>query len=735
MAVRSSGALGALSLLFAVAGAQAADVGSGAIAYGGGAIENFDTLASSGTSSTLPTGWYFTTGNNLTSYAADDGSLNTAGNVYSYGASGSGERALGSLVVNSMGASGTVAARIGARLSNQTGGVLSQLQVAYTGEVWQYQATVADKLAFEYSTNATSLTTGTWTPLAALDFNVPATVSGTGKKDGNAAANRATVTATISGLNVAAGADLWVRWNDTNVSGVDNGLAIDDVVFGVPVDNPPAVGSTVPANGASAVAPTANLTVNFNEAVTLDSGWYSLLCSLSGAHTAVQSGSGASYTLNPDVDFVYDDVCTLTVLAAGVTDLDGTPDHPTADATVQFSVASAPVDNPPAVQSTVPANNATNVALASNITLTFSEPVTIDQSTPAFSLSCATSGAHAAVLSGSGTTYTLNPNVDFTALEACDLVLFADHVQDQDGLIQQMVSNFLLHFTAGSSNNDYYASICSHTGSGPELKAALHELIKNHTAVAYSSGTPNVYTVINLADEDPLNSANILDIYKNHSYAKQLSGATGYNREHTWPNSHGFNDVISVGGSPYPPYTDTHMLYASDVGYNSHRGNLPYGNCTSNCTVDATELYFGFGGSGHDNRYNSSVYEVWDHRKGDAARAVLYMDVRYKGGTNNYGQQEPDLQVTDNLALITVTPSGQVQTNGYMGKKSDLIAWSLGDPPDDYERLRNEAVFSFQNNRNPFIDHPEWVECVFNNTNCPPPSCPNSDIIFQHGFE
>ena len=146
---------------------------------------------------------------------------------------------------------------------------------------------MADKLAFEYSTNATSLTTGTWTPLAALDFNVPATVSGTGKKDGNAAANRATVTATISGLNVAAGADLWVRWNDTNVSGVDNGLAIDDVVFGVPVDNPPAVGSTVPANGASAVAPTANLTVNFNEAVTLDSGWYSLLCSLSGAHTAV----------------------------------------------------------------------------------------------------------------------------------------------------------------------------------------------------------------------------------------------------------------------------------------------------------------------------------------------------------------------------------------------------------------------------------------------------------------
>jgi len=649
MAVRSSGALGALSLLFAVAGAQAADVGSGAIAYGGGAIENFDTLASSGTSSTLPTGWYFTTGNNLTSYAADDGSLNTAGNVYSYGASGSGERALGSLVVNSMGASGTVAARIGARLSNQTGGVLSQLQVAYTGEVWQYQATVADKLAFEYSTNATSLTTGTWTPLAALDFNVPATVSGTGKKDGNAAANRATVTATISGLNVAAGADLWVRWNDTNVSGVDNGLAIDDVVFGVPVDNPPAVGSTVPANGASAVAPTANLTVNFNEAVTLDSGWYSLLCSLSGAHTAVQSGSGASYTLNPDVDFVYDDVCTLTVLAAGVTDLDGTPDHPTADATVQFSVASAPVDNPPAVQSTVPANNATNVALASNITLTFSEPVTIDQSTPAFSLSCATSGAHAAVLSGSGTTYTLNPNVDFTALEACDLVLFADHVQDQDGLIQQMVSNFLLHFTAGASSSDYYAGV--DTSSGPALKAWLHNRIKDHQTVFYVGGAVDTYTVMNFADEDPVNPANILDIYKNASYPKHSSGDTNYNREHTWPKSKGFPDQ-TMNGMPNPPHTDGHMLMASDTGYNSTRSNDPYDYCTSACQKLGTVANGGVGGTtAHDdsNWSGGGVFEVWKGRRGDTARAVMYMAVRYKGGINASNVCEPNLELTDDL--------------------------------------------------------------------------------------
>ncbi|MEO8673526.1 MAG: endonuclease [Tahibacter sp.] len=725
MFVRTSGALAALCCIL-VANIAHADVGGGTVSFNGGATQDFNTLVSSGTgaAANMPTGWYFVTGNNATSYAADDGSMNIVGNVYSYGSTGNAERAFGSLLTNTVGS-----ARIGAKILNQSGSTLSQLQVSYTGEVWQYQATNADKLTFEYSTDATSLTTGTWTSVTGLDFNVPGTVVGTGKKDGNLAANRAAVSFNLSGITVADGSVLWVRWSDANVGGVDNGLAIDDVLFGTPVDTPPAVASTTPANNATNVATTANITVNFNEAVTLDPSWYTLSCT-SGSHSATVSGGPTSYTLNPDVDFVYDDVCTLTVLAAAVTDQDAPPDHPGANTVVNFTVASAPVDNPPAVQTTSPANNATNVGLAANFTITFSEPVTLDAGW--YGLSCATSGVHTAVQGGSGASFTLNPDVDFTALETCDLTLLADHIHDQDGTIQQMVSNFLLHFTAGATAGDYYAGICTHTATGSELKAALHDLIKNHTAVSYSGTAPNVLTVMNLGDEDPLNPSNILDVYKNHSCPKQLSGATCYNKEHTWPNSHGFNDVVTVNMNPYSPYSDTHMLYASDVNYNSHRGNLPYGNCTSGCSVDATEIYFGFGGSGHDNKFDSNVYEVWDHRKGDTARAVLYMDVRYKGGTNNYGQQEPDLQVTDNLALIVTTPSGVVQSNGYMGKKSDLIAWSNGDAPDNYERLRNDAVYSFQQNRNPFIDHPEWVDCVFNNTNCPTPC---TDVIFKHGFE
>ncbi|MBK7044337.1 MAG: endonuclease [Rhodanobacteraceae bacterium] len=165
------------------------------------------------------------------------------------------------------------------------------------------------------------------------------------------------------------------------------------------------------------------------------------------------------------------------------------------------------------------------------------------------------------------------------------------------------------------------------------------------------------------------------------------------------------------------------MLYASDVGFNSHRSNLSYGNCTGTCSRDDTESYFGFGGGDDDNLYNSTVYEVWDHRKGDAARAALYMDVRYEGGTNSNGQPEPDLQLTDNLSLVDTTPSDVPQAVGYMGVKTDLIAWANGDLPDTYEQMRNDVVYSFQGNRNPFIDHPEWVDCVFN-CNCGAPSTP-----------
>jgi hypothetical protein len=108
------------------------------------------------------------------------------------------------------------------------------------------------------------------------------------------------------------------------------------------------------------------------------------------------------------------------------------------------------------------------------------------------------------------------------------------------------------------------------------------------------------------------------------------------------------------------------------------------------------------------------------------------MTVRYKGGVDSYGIVEPDLRLTDNRTLITQTDA---QTGGggiaYMGLLTVLVQWSDTDPPDDEERLRNETVYSYQTNRNPFVDHPEWVHCVFLNTGCPIVV----DLIFKNDFE
>jgi hypothetical protein len=131
---------------------------------------------------------------------------------------------------------------IGASFTNSTGAAITGLQVAYVGEQWRVGRTTGtqDRLDFQYSTDATSLTTGTWIDLDALDFLTPnTTATSTGGVDGNAAGNRTALAGTITGLNVSDGATFWVRWTDFNVGGSDDGLAVDDFnITPTPVPEP-----------------------------------------------------------------------------------------------------------------------------------------------------------------------------------------------------------------------------------------------------------------------------------------------------------------------------------------------------------------------------------------------------------------------------------------------------------------------------------------------------------------
>lgn len=191
-------------------------------------LQDFNGLVNSGTSSAMPNGWAFsesgTSSRKDGMYAAGIGSSDN-GDTYSFGASGSNDRALGGLL------SGTLSPTFGVEVKNETAGTIVRLVVSYTGEQWRLGTSGrADRLDFQYSTAATALDNGngTWTDVNSLDFSSPITLGSVGALNGNDAANRLFRSATISGLSVAPGATIWFRWTDFNALGADDGLAVDD---------------------------------------------------------------------------------------------------------------------------------------------------------------------------------------------------------------------------------------------------------------------------------------------------------------------------------------------------------------------------------------------------------------------------------------------------------------------------------------------------------------------------
>ena len=187
-------------------------------------FQDFNTLINTGSSTIIPEGWAFNeTGSNAnTNYTAGNGSI-TTGDTYSFGTSGSTDRAFGTL------RSTNVIPVIGASFTNNTGNTINEITIEYTGEQWRLGATGrVDRLNFQYSFDAVSLITGNWTGINALDFIAPVTSGTVGALDGNLDANRSNITATITGLSIPVGASFWIRWNDYDATGSDDGLAIDD---------------------------------------------------------------------------------------------------------------------------------------------------------------------------------------------------------------------------------------------------------------------------------------------------------------------------------------------------------------------------------------------------------------------------------------------------------------------------------------------------------------------------
>ncbi|HUU84301.1 MAG TPA: endonuclease [Phycisphaerae bacterium] len=285
----------------------------------------------------------------------------------------------------------------------------------------------------------------------------------------------------------------------------------------------------------------------------------------------------------------------------------------------------------------------------------------------------------------------------------------------------------------------YYNTVDTTTAAG--LRSTLHNVIDDHTRFPYTASSTDTWNILESAQQDPGNPGKIIDIYRNRSYTKIGGGVGPYNREHTWPKSYGFPDD---GGGNYP-YTDCHQLHLCDADYNSSRSNKPFRNCSAGCSEKTTDFNLGQGGGsgtypGNSNwtsgAYTQGTWEVWIGRRGDIARAQFYLDVRYEGGVHGVtGYWEPDLILTNSEALIDASNTGNNEHVAYMGILSVLLQWHLEDPVDDLERNRNDVVFSFQGNRNPFVDHPEWVDCLYNGVcGCSgDPDC--DDSLYCNGAE
>ncbi len=234
--------------------------------------ENFNTLVKTGTGTTLPAGWLIQeTGTNAnSSYSANNGASNS-GDTYSYGATDADDRSLGGL------RSGSLTPLFGAYFTNNTGKAITSLKISYTGEQWRLgTAGRADTIFFQYSLDATSMTTGQWNEVDQLDFASPVTTGTTGALDGNASASKRNLSHTISGINIGVGQTFYIRWLDFDATGADDGLAVDDFsieVQGPVSDNtPPTVASFSPANNATNVAQSPSLVITFSETVQKGSG-------------------------------------------------------------------------------------------------------------------------------------------------------------------------------------------------------------------------------------------------------------------------------------------------------------------------------------------------------------------------------------------------------------------------------------------------------------------------------
>jgi endonuclease I len=218
--------------------------------------------------------------------------------------------------------------------------------------------------------------------------------------------------------------------------------------------------------------------------------------------------------------------------------------------------------------------------------------------------------------------------------------------------------------------------------TGVQLKNALHEIINDHVDFSYY----RTGQIINYSDADPANPENVILFYLQKSRNASMYGTGGdyINREHVWAKSHGYFSGIR------PMDSDVHNLRPADASVNEDRGNKDFDNIRPNGTQhhEATECWF-----------TDEAWEPGPATKGQVARILFYMATRYEDAT-----LEIDLELADKINTFPLPEHGKLST---------LIEWNNQYPPSDFERRRNERIYQIQQNRNPFVDNPDFANLIW----------------------
>lgn len=364
--------------------------------------------------------------------------------------------------------------------------------------------------------------------------------------------------------------------------------------------------------------------------------------------------------------------------------------------------------------------NAINYNEGQNVILTFTTTNNVTSNTTfsislnngSFNASDFTGNTSITILSGTNTASTILTLTDDVLDEGDEeFVLFVsglpvDVVASNNSVLRRVADNDFQVANFGTPLNPTFGQVSSTAPvgyyasleglSGAALKQAVQDIIANPSEVRLHSYA-DMWDIIRVADTNPLNSGQIWDMYLEVPMSKidqqQGSSIVGkWNREHIFPQSRGGFDVAlgdfadginfwnnTSAASTIDGVSDAHHIRAENGQENSSRNNKNYG------TIGSSTVYAGPVGT-----QNS-----W---RGDVARACFYMAVRFNG-----------------LNVVNGDPSefNGANPSGNIGDLAAFLAWNVSDPKDDYEMNRNNYVYTWQNNRNPFIDYPLLADYIF----------------------